>query len=74
LIINILNGSRTFALAFCLLALVGCGGTDSNDSASDGEHILSDQQRTLESSKAAAAAMAEAAEERARQAEEARSD
>lgn len=75
LIIVIRNVSRTIAFAICLLTLAGCGGaTDKTDSATDGDHFLSDQQKALESSKAAAEAMADAAKERARQAEEARAD
>lgn len=60
-------------VAACLLAVNGCDG-DKQAEQPDPEHFLSDQQKALERSKAAAAAMEEAAAARARQTEDARSD
>ena len=69
------TGSRLFLLVISLLGVTACGGESSNKSEPDGadtEHFLSDQQRALEQSKAAAAAMEKAALERAKRTEDAR--
>jgi hypothetical protein len=55
-------------LATTFLAVAGCGGNTSAEDTSqesDREHFLSDQQKALERSKAAAKAMEEAAQQRA---------
>ena len=70
------NGWRMILLATCLLIIGGCGASSSSqdkDSA-ESEHFLTEQQRALEKSKAAAKTMTDEATERAQQTEDARTD
>ena len=69
--IRLRNANRKLLLAACVLAMAGCGGGSQSKEQGDGEHFLSDQQKALEQSEAAAKAMTEAAAERARQIEDA---
>jgi len=77
LVIAIRNSLTALLLATCALAMASCGDESSRSSESEtpsGEHFLSDQQKALEQSKAAAKAMEEGAAERARQTEDARNN
>jgi outer membrane murein-binding lipoprotein Lpp len=71
------NVFKTLFFAACIVGLTGltgCGDEKAAEAPADTEHFLSDQQKALEKSKAAAAAMEETAAERARQTEDARNN